>query len=122
MAHYPKPFFKKARGVWYTPQSVVNFIVRAVDEVLRTEFGLPDGLADTSKVRVEVETGQRERTKKGDFRKDGRQSTVIKDVHRVQILDPATGTGTFLAEIIRQIAHGSAPSRRACGTSMSSRN
>ena len=29
---------------------------------------------------------------------------IMKDVHRVQILDPATGTGTFLAEAIKQIA------------------
>ncbi len=28
------PQKKKARGVWYTPEPVVNFIVRAVDEVL----------------------------------------------------------------------------------------
>lgn len=32
---------------------MVNFIVRAVDEVLQTEFGLPDGLADTSKVTID---------------------------------------------------------------------
>lgn len=38
------PSKRKARGVWYTPEPVVNFIVRAVDEVLQTEFGLPDGL------------------------------------------------------------------------------
>lgn len=30
--------------------------------------------------------------------------TIKKEVHRVQILDPATGTGTFLAEVIKQIA------------------
>lgn len=98
------PARRKARGVWYTPEPVVNFIVRAVDEVLKTEFGLADGLADTSKVKIEVETGQRARTAKGDFYKDGRMATETKDVHRVQILDPATGTGTFLAEVIKQIA------------------
>ena len=43
------PAKRKAKGVWYTPQPVVNFIVRAVDEVLQSEFGLADGLADTSK-------------------------------------------------------------------------
>jgi hypothetical protein len=90
------PAKRKARGVWYTPEPVVNFIVRAVDEVLRTEFGLADGLADTSKVTIDWETGQTD--------KKGRPATVKKEVHRVQILDPATGTGTFLAEVIKQIA------------------
>ena len=41
------PKLRKARGVWYTPQPVVNFIVRAVDDILKSEFDLPQGLADT---------------------------------------------------------------------------
>lgn len=90
------PAKRKARGVWYTPEPVVNFIVRAVDEVLQTEFGLPDGLADTSKVTLDWDTGQTD--------KKGKAVTIKKDVHKVQILDPATGTGTFLAEVIKQIA------------------
>jgi Type ISP C-terminal specificity domain/N-6 DNA Methylase len=90
------PAKRKARGVWYTPEPVVNFIVRAVDEVLQTEFGLPDGLADTSKVTIDWDTGQTDAK--------GKPVTIRKDVHRVQILDPATGTGTFLAEVIKQIA------------------
>jgi hypothetical protein len=85
------PAKRKARGVWYTPEPVVNFIVRAVDEVLQTEFGLPDGLADTSKVTLDWDTGQTDNK--------GKAVTIKKDVHRVQILDPATGTGTFLAEV-----------------------
>ncbi|WP_417482292.1 type ISP restriction/modification enzyme [Maricaulis sp.] len=98
------PAKRKARGVWYTPEPVVNFIVRAVDDVLKTEFGLVDGLADTSKVKIELDTGQRAMTKKGTLRKSGETAKEIKEVHRVQILDPATGTGTFLAEVIKQIA------------------
>jgi hypothetical protein len=90
------PAKRKARGVWYTPEPVVNFIVRAVDEVLQTEFGLPDGLADTSKVTIDWDTGQTDAK--------GKAVTIRKEVHRVQILDPATGTGTFLAEVIKQIA------------------
>jgi hypothetical protein len=46
---------RKARGVWYTPQPVVNFIVRAVDDILKTEFDLPQGLADTSKTKIKVD-------------------------------------------------------------------
>ena len=45
------PKLRKSRGVWYTPEPVVNFIVRAVDDILKTEFNLPDGLADTSKTQ-----------------------------------------------------------------------
>jgi hypothetical protein len=90
------PSKRKARGVWYTPEPVVNFIVRAVDDVLQTEFGLTDGLADTSKVTIDWDTGQTD--------KKGKAQTIKKEVHRVQILDPATGTGTFLAEVIKQIA------------------
>ena len=66
---------KVQRGVFYTPDPVVSYIVRSVDYLLKTEFGLEDGLADTS---VDPETGE----------------------PLVQILDPATGTGTFLAHVI----------------------
>lgn len=86
------PAAKKACGVYYTPQPVVNYIVRAVDDILRTEFALPMGLADTSKVIVEQERMQ-----------DSRHRTDKVQKHRVQVLDPAVGTGTFLAEVVRQI-------------------
>jgi predicted helicase len=86
------PALRKSRGVWYTPEPVVNFIVRAVDDILKTEFGLSNGLADTSKIKIKVQT-------------TGTGKYVDKEVHRVQILDPAAGTGTFLAEVIKQIYH-----------------
>lgn len=95
LAEY-NPAKRKSRGVWYTPEPVVNFIVRAVDDVLKTEFGLPMGIADTSKITVDWDTGQTDAK--------GKRTTIKKEVHRVQILDPATGTGTFLAEAIKQIA------------------
>lgn len=95
LAEY-NPSKRKARGVWYTPEPVVNFIVRAVDDVLKTEFGLPDGLADTSRVTIDWDTGQTDAK--------GKPVTIRKDVHRVQVLDPATGTGTFLAEVIKLVA------------------
>lgn len=95
LAEY-NPAKRKARGVWYTPEPVVNFIVRAVDEVLKTEFGLADGLADTSKITIDWDTGQHD--------KKGNPVIQKKPVHRVQILDPATGTGTFLAEVVKQVA------------------
>jgi len=85
------PDLRKKRGVWYTPQAIVTFIVRAVDEILQKEFKLTMGLADTSKTKIKVVT-----------QTDTTDTTEI-EVHRVQILDPATGTGTFLAETVSQI-------------------
>ncbi len=82
------PKLRKARGVWYTPAPVVNFIVRAVDDILKTEFDLPNGLADNSKTKIKV---------------DVQGKKIEQEVHKVQILDPATGTGTFLAEVIKHI-------------------
>jgi len=102
LAEY-NPKKRKARGVWYTPEPVVNFIVRAVDDVLKSEFGLRDGLADTSKISVTRSRGQAGLTKAGKIRKDRKEDTFTEEVHRVQILDPATGTGTFLAEAIKLI-------------------
>lgn len=90
------PALRKARGVWYTPKPVVNFIVRAVDEILKSEFHLPQGLADTSKTTVKVQTQTFDnRTKK--------YKEIEQEVHKVQILDPATGTGTFLAEVVKHV-------------------
>lgn len=96
LAEY-NPAKRKARGVWYTPEPVVNFIVRAVDEVLKTEFELADGLADTSKITIDWDTGQNDP-------KTGKPAHIKKEVHRVQILDPATGTGTFLAEVVKLVS------------------
>ncbi|MYD97495.1 MAG: hypothetical protein F4X98_08930 [Gammaproteobacteria bacterium] len=80
---------KVSRGVFYTPRSVVSYIVRSVDELLRLEFGLADGLADT--------------TTWGEMAKRHKLKIplgVSPNLPFVQILDPATGTGTFLVEVI----------------------
>ncbi len=69
------PELREMRGVYYTPEPVVSWIVRSVDRLLRDRFGLVDGLAST--------TGG-----------EGRQ---------VLILDPAVGTGTFLREAVARI-------------------
>ena len=68
---------RKKLGAFFTPLPVVRFIVRSVDYILEKDFGLAAGLADTSKLA----TG----------------------THRVQILDPAAGTGTFISAAIRII-------------------
>ena len=84
------PELRKSRGVYYTPKPVVDFIVRAVDDILKEEFHLAGGLADTTKTTVKVNTEE-----------VGKQ--ISKEVHKVQILDPAAGTGTFLASVVEQI-------------------
>lgn len=82
------PSLRKSRGVWYTPQPVVSFIIRSVDELLKKNFELEEGLADSSKKKIKVNY----------------QGKIIeKEVHRVQILDPTTGTGTFISETIKHI-------------------
>ncbi|WP_421773813.1 type ISP restriction/modification enzyme [Gracilimonas sp.] len=91
------PKLRKSRGVWYTPEPVVNFIVRAVDDILKDEFDLKDGLADTTKTKVKVKVPTHDKRHKGGMVEEERE------VHKVQILDPAAGTGTFLAEVIKQI-------------------
>lgn len=69
---------RKSRGVYYTPEPVVSFIVRSVDAILKDRFDLPLGLADNAK-------------------------DPVTQKPKVQILDPATGTGTFLYEVVKQI-------------------
>ena len=88
------PRQRKAKGVWYTPQPIVRFIIRAVDSLLIRDFGLPLGLADYSTVEREVVSEQYTKGKRGE------KATYRKKFHRVQLLDPATGTGTFLAEAV----------------------
>ena len=63
------PALRETRGVYYTPEPVVSYMVRSVDYLLQTHFAKPMGLADDHTV----------------------------------LLDPATGTGTFLAAVIQHI-------------------
>jgi Type ISP C-terminal specificity domain len=84
------PIDKVRRGEFYTPRPVVSYIVRSVDELLRTEFSLADGLAD-------ITTWGEMTTRHKDLKiPEG----VSPGQAFVQILDPATGTGTFLVEAI----------------------
>lgn len=94
------PAMRKLRGVYYTPEPVVNFIVRAVDDILKAEFSLAQGLADNSKIKIKVQ-GVTKAT--ADLRSKTKQVDHEIEVHKVQILDPATGTGTFLAEAVNHI-------------------
>jgi predicted helicase len=81
LAHYDSKM-REARGVYYTPEPVVSYIVRSVDALLKRDFGLPMGLADATKVKMIDAEGH------------------AQEMHRLQILDPATGTGTFLHSVV----------------------
>src|SRR5690606_10579200 len=49
---------------------------------------------DNSKIEIEVET---------DVIQRGKRVKEKQDIHKVQLLDVATGTGTFLAEVVKQM-------------------
>lgn len=85
------PVQRKKMGAYYTPLPVVRFMVRMVDKLLKEEFGLPGGLADTSKTKKKLIRGDKK---------------VEHEFHKVQILDPAAGTATFLNEIIKFVHAG----------------
>jgi predicted helicase len=92
------PQLRRQMGVYYTPIPIVQYIVRFVDEVLKGEFNISDGLADTEKIEVAIKSHART---KSDIKRgyaEGKRS-----VHRVQVLDPAIGTGTFLNEVIKHV-------------------
>lgn len=88
------PKLRESRGVYYTPEPVVSYIVRSVDELLRSRFDIADGLADAAQVTYEYDAGQ---TTEGVMERSQAES------HRTLILDPAAGTGTFLYEVIELI-------------------
>lgn len=92
LIHFYEDFLKafnsadrKNFGVWYTPLPIVKFIVDSIDILLKNKLSIEEGLADTTTIIHKTLDGETE-------------------LSQVQILDPAVGTGTFLAEIINHIA------------------
>jgi len=65
------PDTRERRGVYYTPEPVVSYIVNSVHHILKEQFGKADGIASSS----------------------------------VTVLDPASGTLTFLAEAAKLAAN-----------------
>ena len=95
---------RKDRGVFYTPQPVVSYIVRSVHELLQSEFGLEDGLAST------ITWGEMLKKHPGLklpslTDRPNEMRTISPNEPFIQILDPATGTATFLVEVIDSIYH-----------------
>jgi len=88
LEHYD-PALRASMGVWYTPVEVVDYIVKGVDSILKDKFNIADGISSSEKQ---------------DFTYIQNKKTILKkDVHKVQILDPATGTGNFLNSTINFI-------------------
>ena len=90
------PALRKALGVFYTPHQVVRYLVSMVDKHLIEDFGIQGGLSNNDHFEIEVSSQDYIEKKK----------TLNKkkiSVPRVAILDPAIGTGTFFAEIIKYI-------------------
>ena len=91
------PALREKRGVYYTPEPVVSYIVRSVDHLLKERFGLPEGLADQTPTTYTVATY----TDSPEGR--SKRKTTPQEAPKVLILDPATGTGTFLYAVIALI-------------------
>ncbi|WP_432631516.1 type ISP restriction/modification enzyme [Brachyspira sp.] len=70
---YYNPELREKRGVYYTPQSVVNFIINSIDLILKKDFNKDKGFGEA--------------LNKGDS---------------ITLLDFATGTGTFLLDSFRK--------------------
>lgn len=86
---------RKDLGAYYTVVPVVQFMVKAVDEILRNQFSLELGIADSSTWK-DVSAKNKFKIPAG----------VKADSQFVKMVDPATGTGTFLLEWIRVAKQG----------------
>lgn len=86
------PEIRERRGVYYTPEPVISYIVRSVDKLLRERFDCADGLADNDDADYEALEDA-----------DGETKPVKRKSHRVLVLDPACGTGSFLYAVIDHI-------------------
>ena len=99
---YYDPALRKSLGVFYTPHQVVRYLVAMVDKLLVEDFGIEGGLSNNEQVQATVPSERYEYQKSKGAKKEWRDTKKIT-VPRVAILDPATGTGTFHAEIIKYI-------------------
>lgn len=96
---YYDPALRKSLGVFYTPVQAVRYLITMVDKSLVEDFKIQGGLSNNEQITVNVPcTPYKESTKS----KKWKNSKDIS-VPRVAILDPACGTGSFGAEIIKYI-------------------
>lgn len=85
------PGQRRDLGAFYTPLPVVRYIVKTVDDALKS-FGLPLGVADSTTWAEYVEAHPDVAIPKHAEPEDA----------VVSMFDPANGTGTFLVEWLRQ--------------------
>jgi len=97
------PELRESRGVYYTPEPVVSYLVRSVDYLLKTRFGCPNGLADTATIEYEREEARGTGVPPVAGHGQDAHATTKATSPRVLILDPACGTGTFLYAVIDHI-------------------
>lgn len=83
------PALRERRGVYYTPEPVISYIVRSVDRLLQERFHCPDGLADRAAATYPS--------------LDDHGNPADRTAHRVLVLDPACGTGSFLYAVVDHI-------------------
>ena len=108
------PKMRESRGVYYTPEPVVGYIVRSVDYILKEKFGIKKGLADSTKIPSPHPPAPSPKAGEGEQEKEslspspplGEGFRVRADMHKVLILDPAVGTGTFMHRVIEHIYEG----------------
>ena len=80
-------------GIFYTPRRIARYVVSRVDSLLRQDFGLSDGLADTS---TWGEVQQR-------FPRLTTPTGLRLEEPFVRVVDPAAGAGVFLTEVIDRV-------------------
>jgi hypothetical protein len=110
------PKLREVRGVYYTPEPVVNYIVQSIDRLLKGKFGIKAGLADHSKIKPGSAAAPAatagapaeragETALRGGAQRDTRGACAPQpeESHRVLILDPAAGTATFLYTVLEFI-------------------
>jgi hypothetical protein len=95
--HFYEPFLqaydpelRKSLGVWYTPREIVDYMVERVDQVLRSELGRPNGLADKDVYVLDPCCGT------GAY--------VVAVLRKIEKTLKQQGSDAFLADDIKQAA------------------
>ena len=92
---YYDPKLRKALGVFYTPVPTVHYLVKMVDQLLVNELNVDGGLSNNEQITIEAPFVSEQSSKGVEYEEIS--------VPRIAILDPACGTGSFGAEIIRYV-------------------
>jgi len=99
------PALRGRHGLYVTPEPVVSYIVRSVDALLAGELGIADGLASLAGIPCPPWVCDEQ---------------ASADARRVIVLDPACGTGAFLAGVLEHVlGHDHGHTQSAGGQSLS---